>query len=73
MSLRSKTPKIGRLSCKKCDIFEPRTATGRFKTSNKVPFAPFHRALQDSMVKNQNRPTEYEPAMNKPKNWSIIW
>ena len=72
MSLRLKTPKIGRLSCKKCDIFEPRKATGRFRTSNNVPFTPSHRPLQDSMVKNQNRPTDYEPAINNPKNWSII-
>ena len=72
ISLRSKTPKIGRLSCKKCVIFEPRTATGRFITSNKVPFAPSHRPLQDSMVKNQNRPTDYESAIKNPKNWSII-
>ena len=39
-----------------CLIFESRTATGRFRTSNKVPFAPSHRLLQDSMVKNQNDP-----------------
>ena len=54
MSLRSITPKIGRLSCKKCPIFEPRTGTNRLRTSKKVPFAPSHRRLQDSMVKNQN-------------------
>ena len=54
MSLRSITPKIGRLSCKKCVIFERRTAKGRFRMPNKVPFAPSHRPLQDSMVKNQN-------------------
>ena len=52
MSLRSKTPKTGRLSCKKCAIFERRTATDRLRTSNKVPFAPSHRPLQDSMVQN---------------------
>ena len=72
MSLRSINLKIGRLSCKKCPIFEPRTATGRFRTSNKVPFAPPHCPLQDSMVKNQNRPTDYESAIKNPKNWSII-
>ena len=65
-------PKTGRLSGNKCVIFEPRTSTGRRRTSNKVPFAPSHRRLQDSMVKNQNRPTDYEPAINNPKNWSII-
>ena len=54
MSLRSITPKIVRLSCKKCVIFEPGTATGRLRTSNKVPFAPSHRPLPDLMVKNQN-------------------
>ena len=72
MSLRSINLKIGRLSCNKCVIFEPRTATGRFRTSNKVPFAPSHRPLQDSVVRNQNRPTDYEAAINNPKNWSII-
>ena len=52
MSLRSKNLKIGRLSVNKCAFFEPRTAAGRFGTSNKVPFALSHRPLQDSMVKN---------------------
>ena len=52
MSLRSKTPKTGRLSCKKCAMFERKTATDRLRTSNKVPFAPSHRPLQDSMVQN---------------------
>ena len=56
MSLRSINLKIGRLSGNKCVIFEPSTATGRLRTSNKVPFAPSHRPLQDSMVKNQNDP-----------------
>ena len=56
MSLRSKNLKIGRLSGNKCAIFEPRTATGRRRTSSNVPFAPPHRPLQDSMVKNQNDP-----------------
>ena len=54
MSLRSKNLKIGRLSGNKCAIFEPRTATGRRKTSNKVPIVPPHRRLQDSMVKKTN-------------------
>ena len=54
MSLPSKNLKISRLSGNKCAIFEPRTATGRRIRSNKVPFAPTHRPLQDSMVKNQN-------------------
>ena len=54
MSLRSKNLNICRLSGNKCTICQPRTATGRFRTSNKVPFAPSHRPLQDSMVKNQN-------------------
>ena len=72
MSLRSITPKIGRLSCKKCAMFERKTATDRLRTSNKVPFAPSHRPLQVSVVKNQNRPTDYEPAIKNPKNWSII-
>ena len=56
MSLRSKTPKTGRFSCKKCAIFERKTATDRLRTSNKVPFAPSHRRPQDSMVKNQSDP-----------------
>ena len=43
---------IGRLSGNKCVIFDPSTATGKLRTSNKVPFAPSHRPLQDSMVKN---------------------
>ena len=54
MRLLSKNLKIGRLSGNKCAIFEPRTATGRFRTSSKVLLAPPHRRLQDSMVKNQN-------------------
>ena len=54
MSLRSKNLKIDRLSGNECVIFEPRTATGRRRMSNKVRFAPPHRRLQDSMVKNQN-------------------
>ena len=54
MSLRSINLKIGRLSGNECVIFEPRTATCRLRTSSKVPFAPSHRRLQDSMVKNQN-------------------
>ena len=53
-----------------CVIFEPRTAAGRSRTSDKVPFAPSHRPVQDSMVKNQNSLTDYEPAINNPKNWS---
>ena len=56
MSLRSINLKICRLSGNKCSIFEPTMAAGRFRTSNKVPFAPSHRRLQDSMVKNQNNP-----------------
>ena len=56
MSLRSINLKIGRLTGNKCAIFEPRTATGRFRTSSKVPFAPSHCRLQVSMVKNQNDP-----------------
>ena len=56
MCLRSINLKISRLSCNECAIFEPRTATGRLKTSKKVPYAPSHRPLQDSMVKNQNDP-----------------
>ena len=56
MRLRSKNLNICRLSGNKCVIFEPRTATGRRRTSNKVPFAPPHGPLQDSMVKNQNDP-----------------
>ena len=72
MRLRSINLKIGRLSGNKCVIFEPRTATGSLRTSNKVPFAPSHRPLQDSVVINQNRPTDYEPAIKNPKNWSII-
>ena len=54
MSLRSINLKIGRLSVNKCAIFEARTATGRLRTSNKVPSAPSHCPLQDSMVKNKN-------------------
>ena len=54
MSLRSKNLNIGRLSGNECNFFENRTATGRFRTSYKVPFAPSHRPLQDSMVKIQN-------------------
>ena len=54
MSLRSINLKVGRLPGNECAIFEPRTATGRLRTSSKVPFAPSHRPLQDSMVKNQN-------------------
>ena len=61
MSLRSINLKIGRLSGNKCAIFEPRTATGRLRTSNKVPFALPHRPLQDSMVKNQNDPRTMSP------------
>ena len=45
MSLRSINLKIGRLSGNECAIFEPRTATGRLRTSSKVPFAPSHRRL----------------------------
>ena len=40
MSLRSKNLKICRLSGNECAIFQRRTATGRRRTSNKVPFAP---------------------------------
>ena len=56
MSLRSINLKIGRLSGNESAIVDPRTATGRRKTSNKLPFAPPHRRLQDTMVKNQNDP-----------------
>ena len=56
MRLRSINLKIGRLSGNKCVIFDPRSATGRLKTSSKVPFAPSYRRLQDSKVKNQNDP-----------------
>ena len=51
MSLRSKKLKICRLSVNESAIFEHRTATGRRRTSSKVPFAPSHRPLQGSMVK----------------------
>ena len=73
MSLRSINLKIGRLSGNECAIFEPRTATGRLRTSNKVPFAPSHRPLQDSMVKNQNDLRTMSLWLKKPKILSIIW
>ena len=52
MSLRSINLKIGGLYGNESAIFERRTATGRRRTPNKVPFAPPHRPVQDSMVKN---------------------
>ena len=59
MSLRSKNLKICRLSGNKFAIFEPRPATGRFRTSNMVPFAPVSYTHLD-VYKRQTKHWELE-------------